>query len=263
LFFCSGCNDCLLCNEVAFLRTRIDYQIIQIYYLSQSRQIRPEAAAQVVSSRLWEEKTMYSMVLMAALTAGNATPYCHGCCGCWGGGWGCCGCWGGWGYGCWGCFGGCYGCFGGCYGCYGCWGGYASWGGYYGAPTYPGTVAPAAPGGPAPAGEGLPYPPEDTSKGKKKETRAPTNKAKLVVELPENAKLFIDDKPMKAASGVRSFNTPELEPGQAYYYLVRVETVRDGKPISETRRVIVRAGQVARANFKDMESDVVRTAQAK
>ena len=90
-----------------------------------------------------------------------------------------------------------------------------------------------------------------------------SNKAKLVVELPPNSKLFIDDKPMKNTSGVRSFNTPDLEPGQAYYYMVRVETVRDGKTVSETRRVIVRAGQVARADFKDLESDAVRTAQAK
>jgi uncharacterized protein (TIGR03000 family) len=224
---------------------------------------------------------MYSVVLMAALTAGSATPDWR--CGCHGG-WGCCGCWGGcWGgcYGCWGgCWGGCYGgwggCWGGCYGgwggCYGCWGGYSSWGcagclgGYgYGGVGYPGSIyqggmiAPA-PGTGAPAGEALPTPSEDKSK---KGTMLTPTKAKLVVELPANAKLFIDDMPMKADTRVRSFNTPALEPGQAYYYMVRVETMHDGKPVSETRRVIVRAGQVARADFKDMESESVRTAQAK
>jgi uncharacterized protein (TIGR03000 family) len=215
---------------------------------------------------------MYSMVLMAALTAGNATPYCHGCCGCWGGGWGgCYGCWGGCYGGCWGgCYGGCYGCFGGCMGCYGGYG-YGG-GGYGGAMTYPGTIygggaggvmpGAAAPGVTAPSGEALPYPPEGKSKSGKEETRL-SNKAKLVVELPPNSKLFIDDKPMKNVSGVRTFNTPDLEPGQAYYYMVRVETERDGKPVSETRRVIVRAGQIARADFKDIESEAVRTARAK
>ncbi len=227
---------------------------------------------------------MYSMVLMAALTAGNATPYCHGCCGCWGGGWGCCGCWGGGYGGCWGgCYGGCYGGFGGCMGCYGgcmgCYGGcmgcYGGWGGGYagvgygGGVTYPGTIygggmVPGAASGTTttPQGEPLPYPPEGKSKSSKEEARL-SNRAKLVVELPPGAKLFIDDKPMKNVSGVRSFNTPDLEPGQAYYYMVRVESVRDGKPVSETRRVIVRAGQVARADFKDLESDAVRTVQAK
>jgi uncharacterized protein (TIGR03000 family) len=101
------------------------------------------------------------------------------------------------------------------------------------------------------------------TEGKKKGTMLSTTKAKLVVELPADSKLFIDDVPMKNATGVRSFNTPALEPGQAYYYMVRVESTRDGKPVSETRRVIVRAGQVARADFKDLTSDAVRTAQAK
>src|SRR5262249_18406604 len=54
-----------------------------------------------------EVQTMYSVVLAAMLTTGEATPA-------WG--WGCRGC-----YGCWGC-GGCYGGCWGCRGCYGCWG---------------------------------------------------------------------------------------------------------------------------------------------
>jgi uncharacterized protein (TIGR03000 family) len=89
------------------------------------------------------------------------------------------------------------------------------------------------------------------------------NRAKLIVELPKDGKLFIDDMPMKTTSNVRSFNTPSLEPGQAYYYMVRVETVRDGKPVSDSRRVIVRAGQTARADFKDLEADAVTTVRAK
>ncbi len=211
---------------------------------------------------------MYSLVLMAALTAGSATPDCHRC-GCWGGGYGygCCGCYGGWGgcYGCWGCFGGCFGCFGGCYGCWGGYGGY----GYGGVGmAYPGSVYPGgmmAPGAATP-GAATPYeqlPPAKDGKDKKNGTTLDTTKAKLVVELPANAKLFIDDMPMKNATGVRSFNTPSLEPGQAYYYMVRVETVREGKTVSETRRVVVRAGQVARADFKDLATDAVQTARSK
>ncbi len=216
---------------------------------------------------------MYSMVLMAALTTGVSAPDCHRCGGCYGG----CG-------GCYGCYGGCYGCFGGCYGwggwggCGGCWGGYSSWGcggcmgcmgcygggygygyggGMYGAPTYPGAVAPGTGTGTPPKGEQLGNPTKD------KETMVAPTRAKLVVELPADAKLYIDDLPMKTPSGLRSFNTPTLEPGQAYYYMVRAEVIRDGKPITETRRVIVRAGQTIRANFKDMEAETVRTASAK
>ena len=207
---------------------------------------------------------MYSLVLMAALGAGTAgAPDCHGCCGCWGGGYGgwggcygCSGCYGGWGgcYGCSGCYGGwggnyygCWGCYGcyGCYGCTGCYGGYAS----------PGYYAPAAPTMP-PAGstETVPPPKKDG-----KESLAPT-KAKLIVEVPADAKLYIDDQLMKTGSNLRVFSTPNLEAGQAYYYVVRAEVTRDGKKVEQTKRVIVRPGEEAKASFSDMEA--VSTARA-
>jgi uncharacterized protein (TIGR03000 family) len=135
---------------------------------------------------------------------------------------------------------------------------------YYGSPTYPGSIVPSGgmmvPGGAmpgAPAGEQLGEP-----KKNGKSTMAPS-KAKLIVELPADAQLYIDDLPMKNASGTRAFSTPTLDPGQAYYYMVRAEVMRDGKPVSETRRVIVRAGQTIRADFRDLETEAVRTAQAK
>jgi uncharacterized protein (TIGR03000 family) len=238
---------------------------------------------------------VYSIVLMAALTTGGEAPElffhghgCHGCCG----GWGCHGCHGCWGchgchgcYGCCGCYGGCcggcygggWGCYGG-YGCWGCWGGYSAWsygcysngccggyggygggygyGGYTGGVVAPGGgMAPGYPdGGTAPGGEPLPKPkPDDKNKG----TSAAPNRAKLIVELPADAKLYVDDRAMKSTSGVRTFNTPELEPGQLYYYELRVEVERDGKPVTETKRVIVKAGEVVRANFPKVESESV------
>jgi uncharacterized protein (TIGR03000 family) len=218
---------------------------------------------------------------MAALTTGGTAPEhcfggCHGCHGGWGchgchGGWGChgcCGCWGGcycggWcgGYGCYGCYGGgwgcwggystwAYGCYGGCYG--GCWGGcYGGYGGY--GTVVPGAVAPADSGS-----EGLPSPkPEDKDKSK---TEA-TNRARLIVEVPADARLYIDDRAMKTTSDVRTFSTPDLEPGQLYYYEVRAEVVRDGKPVSQTKRVIVRAGATVRASFTDLGGEPITTAK--
>jgi len=44
---------------------------------------------------------------------------------------------------------------------------------------------------------------------------------------------------------------------------MRLETMRNGESISQTRRIIVQAGQVARADFEALESESVRTAQAK
>src|SRR6266436_4407186 len=68
------------------------------------------------------------------------------------------------------------------------------------------------------------------------------------------AQLFIDDQPMKTTSSRRAFSTPTLEPGQAYYYVLRAEVVRDGKTYELTRRVIVRAGEQIKASFKDLET---------
>jgi uncharacterized protein (TIGR03000 family) len=115
-----------------------------------------------------------------------------------------------------------------------------------------------------PLGEPFPgTPTENKGKDKKGQDTLSSAKAKLVVEVPANAKLFIDNRPVLAAAGVQTFNTPALEAGQAYFYMVRIERMRDGQPVSETRRIIVRAGQVARADFKKVESEEVRTVQAK
>jgi uncharacterized protein (TIGR03000 family) len=133
--------------------------------------------------------------------------------------------------------------------------------------VYPsGTGTPIYPSGTGtPVGEPLGTPKENKGKEPEKNGRAmlSSTNAKLVIELPVNAKLFIDDMPVKVSAGVRTFNTPELEAGRAYYYMVRIEMMRDGEPVSETRRIIVHAGQIARADFKELESRAVRTAQAK
>lgn len=196
---------------------------------------------------------MSSIVLMAALTAGSATPGWHhygAYCGHRGG---CPGCSGGYNAG---------GFSGGC----GCWGGYSNWGycnmpppnplvmGGYGAAS--GTAAP----GPSNGNEERGKPKTNNNDNKEKTIPA---RAKLLLSLPGNAQLFIDDQPVKAAAGVQTFDTPALEPDKDYFYMVRIEMMRDGQPLSETHRLIVRAGQVARADFKDLEAEALRTAQAR
>jgi len=96
----------------------------------------------------------------------------------------------------------------------------------------------------------------------KKTTSAAAQRAQLVVELPGDAKLYVDGNPMKTNAAKRTFNTPPLQPGQAYYYMLRAEVVRDGQTIGQTTRVIVRAGEVARASFPNLESKDSATAQA-
>jgi uncharacterized protein (TIGR03000 family) len=239
---------------------------------------------------------MYSVVLMAAMTAGTDAPDCwfrnrHGCNGCGGyvscagygcagygcGGYGCAGygCAGygsaaGWGYPGSGCAGyggwgagyysglGCVGCYGGngygaywnatgCFHCHGCYGCYAP--GCAGFSTYgPGAATP----------EQLPPPKVDD----KTKTGALPDRARVTVQMPPDAKLYVDETPMKTTAESRTFNTPRLDRGQTYFYEVRAEVVRDGKPVSETKRVLVRAGEDVRVSFDTLEGPTVATAAA-
>jgi len=81
--------------------------------------------------------------------------------------------------------------------------------------------------------------------------RLDSNRARLVVEVPAEAKLFIDDQPMKSTAETRVFTTPALAQGQTYYYELKVEVARDGVTQSETRKVLIRAGERARAVFTE------------
>jgi uncharacterized protein (TIGR03000 family) len=203
---------------------------------------------------------MYSLVLMAALSGSATAPAtwgCHGCYGCYGCyGCGCygsyrgCGCWGGcygrvcYGCGCYGC--GCYGC--GCYGCHGCYGCC----GCHGVPVKP--AAPAAAPGTPPAGappvkkedEVSVFPPiqPEIRPGLR---NAP---AYLVVNLPLEAKLTIDNEATASRSASRRFVSPILERGKEYTYTLRAEIMRDGEPVTTTETVTVRAGETTTVSLQ-------------
>ena len=67
--------------------------------------------------------------------------------------------------------------------------------------------------------------------------------ATLVVTLPADAKLKIDDYQTVSTSGTRVFTTPALTPGKDYSYTLKAEVVRDGKTQSAEQIVKVRAGE--------------------
>lgn len=200
---------------------------------------------------------MYSALMMMALSGAAAEPACFGG-GCWGGGcYGGCygGCWGSCHGGCWGssCGGGCWGssgggccgfrswshgCHGGCYGgCYG--GGYGGCQGscHGGVIVTPGTQPP-------------PPPKKDTKPDKKKDGADLGNSSRVIVEVPVDAKVYVDGIETKQTnSSKRSFISPPLTPGENYVYDVKVEVTRDGKLLTEIQQVKVRAGEETRAVF--------------
>jgi uncharacterized protein (TIGR03000 family) len=87
--------------------------------------------------------------------------------------------------------------------------------------------------------------------GKPEETAAPAP-AHVVVKLPENARLFVDDQPCPLTSATRAFDTPTLEPGRVYYYTLRAEVTRDGRPVTDSKRVTLRAGEESVVEFGDI-----------
>src|SRR5437588_629758 len=183
---------------------------------------------------------MYSVVLMMALSGSADLPAfghrCHGCAGaCHGGGWGCHGCRGGGR-----CHGGCNG--GACHGGYDCHGG--CHGGMEYGPEYAPEYRPAP--GTAPGKAPEPVKPPKATGDKKTELPAP---ASIIVSLPADARLTVDDVVTKSTSATRLFATPALESGKEFHYTLKAEVVRDGKTYTAIRRVAVRAGEETRVTL--------------
>ncbi len=162
---------------------------------------------------------MYSVVLLMAMTSSAEMPACHrgGRCG---GGRHHSGCYSG------GCHRGHCGGGGYCYGG-GCAGGACAGGVCYGVtPTGAATYALAD---------------------------AP---ATIVVTLPEDAKLSIDDNPTTSTSGSRVFVSPSLPAGQEYHYTLKAEVMRNGKPVTVVEKIAVRAGEETRVELREPATGV-------
>jgi uncharacterized protein (TIGR03000 family) len=85
---------------------------------------------------------------------------------------------------------------------------------------------------------------------------APTlanDRARLIIDVPPGARLYLNDQPTRSTAAVRSFLTPPLAVGDTYYYVVRVEMVRDGKVVNESKRVLLHPGEEVRTRFAGPE----------
>jgi uncharacterized protein (TIGR03000 family) len=207
---------------------------------------------------------MYSLVLATMLTTSPTAP-AHG----WGGG--CHGCYGSCGYST------CHGCYASCYGCYGGWGSGYGYGGY----TYGGCCGGwnygcsgycYGCGGYSYGGCCGSYMPSGYSSGYcyggccggymvvPGGAQAPMNKvggsgettATVVIKVPVDAKLTVNGQETVVPNGEQRFKTPTLEPGRTYSYDMTATVKRDGKDVTVTRKVLVKAGEESRADFSDL-----------
>ncbi len=79
------------------------------------------------------------------------------------------------------------------------------------------------------------------------------NNARIFVEIPENATLFIDGKVTKVEGDFRTFITPDLEPNKTYSYQLQVEFERNGVKIVELKKIILKSGDRISVSFVNTE----------
>ena len=83
----------------------------------------------------------------------------------------------------------------------------------------------------------------------------------LVVNVPADAKVFVNGRPTTSTGEHRQYVSHGLEAGMRYEYQVRAEIVRDGKTISDTKTVQLTAGSQSSIAFDMSSSPAPHTAK--
>src|SRR5260370_21018979 len=75
---------------------------------------------------------------------------------------------------------------------------------------------------------------------------APPDAAVIKIDLPDDsARVRIDDQAVTSAGKTRYFVTPELNKGKEYPYAIKVQWTKNGKQVTEERKITVEAGNNA------------------
>jgi uncharacterized protein (TIGR03000 family) len=89
-------------------------------------------------------------------------------------------------------------------------------------------------------------------------TTTTSNQATLVVSLPADAILTIDDQPTRSTSSTRYFVSPPIDSGSDYYYTLKAHTNRDNQQREVTKKVRVRAGEESRVRLDFANAQVAQ-----
>lgn len=96
--------------------------------------------------------------------------------------------------------------------------------------------------------EKLPLPKQE------EEVANPVKTSRVTVNLPGDARLWVDGVECPLTSATRSFDTPALNVGQRYFYNMRIEVVRNGERITDSQRVVIVPGEAVRVDFNNARS---------
>jgi uncharacterized protein (TIGR03000 family) len=122
---------------------------------------------------------------------------------------------------------------------------------------------------PAPGSGGLPNTPQPAI-GPEGATPVPPQgpsasaaAAEIFVNVPENAKVFVNDLPTSSMGSERHYVSRGLLRGRTYSYKLRVEFERDGTPVVEDKLVRLQAGQATKLAFGGEEPAVQAATELK
>ncbi len=89
--------------------------------------------------------------------------------------------------------------------------------------------------------------------------KVPADAALLVVEVPAEAKVFVNGNETQSKGGVRRFLSRGLAAGRQYEFVVRIAVERDGKPAEQTKVVALGAGERTSVSFVESTSSTSLT----
>ncbi len=106
-------------------------------------------------------------------------------------------------------------------------------------------------GAPAPAGSSAP---QQRQMPKVPEPQLePTSSAQVVIKASAEVRVLVNGQLTRRSGALTTFRTPQLTVGQTYSYEFQAQVVRDGRTVSRTRKVQVRAGAQTVVDFSDLE----------
>ncbi len=82
-----------------------------------------------------------------------------------------------------------------------------------------------------------------------------SNEVHLTVNVPENAKLFVNGNPTSSVGSKRHFVSRELNANELYRFEVKVVIEQEGKEVAQTKTVIAKGGTGEEIYFDSVQND--------
>jgi len=83
-----------------------------------------------------------------------------------------------------------------------------------------------------------------------------TFQAEIVLDIPENATLYVNGTKMKKGAGLRTFTTPALSETSRHFYDLKLEVAREGTIVTTERTVEVKPGKMDLVGLFRRENDL-------